>query len=119
MSATARLVVFSNPVEGREDEFNDWYTNTHSPDVLKTGVAVGFTRYRCSGVELAPGIPEPSRYAVIYEVTAQTVEDVEKAVQILKESVEAGQSDVSPSLDLGSISAAWLLPITDHVSNET
>ena len=28
-------VVFSNPVEGKDDEFNDWYDNVHIPDLLQ------------------------------------------------------------------------------------
>ena len=28
------VVVMSNPVEGKEDEFHDWYENTHLDEVL-------------------------------------------------------------------------------------
>lgn len=37
--ATALLVVLTEPVEGREDEYNIWYSNNHFDDVLK---AAGF-----------------------------------------------------------------------------
>ncbi|MBA3745168.1 DUF4286 family protein [Sporichthya sp.] len=118
MSAQALLVVFSNAVEGADEEFNRWYNTTHSPDIVKLGVAVSFTRYKASGVPLMAGIPEPARYAVIYEITATTVEGVQQAAAILKEGLEAGQTDISPSMDLTSVQAAWLLPITDHVVGE-
>jgi hypothetical protein len=29
------FVVLTNPVEGKEDTYNDWYTNVHLGDVLK------------------------------------------------------------------------------------
>jgi len=29
------LIVLTNPVEGKEDSFNDWYTNQNLHDVLK------------------------------------------------------------------------------------
>ena len=29
------LLFFCNPVEGREDEYNKWYTDTHLQDVVK------------------------------------------------------------------------------------
>jgi len=27
-------IVFSNPFEGKDDEFNEWYDNVHLPQVL-------------------------------------------------------------------------------------
>jgi len=39
------LIVFTNPVEGRDDEYNDWYTNTHLPDVLKIPGITGAQRF--------------------------------------------------------------------------
>ncbi len=30
------VIVLSNPVEGREGEFHDWYENTHLDEVLST-----------------------------------------------------------------------------------
>lgn len=118
MPVSGVLVVFSNPVEGADDEFNEWYTNTHAPDIIKLGAAVSFTRYKASGVPLLPGIPEPGKYAVIYEVTAETVEQIEDAAARLQAGLGAGQTDISPSMDLTSVQAAWLLPITEHVTSD-
>ena len=39
--ATGAMVVFSNPTEGREDEYNDWYDNTHLPEVCALDGVVG------------------------------------------------------------------------------
>ncbi len=33
--AKYNLIALTNPLEGRDDEFNDWYTNVHLADVLK------------------------------------------------------------------------------------
>ena len=33
--ATYLMAVLTNPVEGREAEFNVWYSEQHVPDVLK------------------------------------------------------------------------------------
>ena len=30
----ATLLVFSDPVAGREDEYHTWYTETHLPELL-------------------------------------------------------------------------------------
>jgi hypothetical protein len=34
-------LVFSNPVEGREDEYNAWYDEVHLPDVQRIPGVVG------------------------------------------------------------------------------
>ena len=52
----SKMFVFSNPVEGMEDMFNEWYNSQHLPDVIAVpGVAAG-QRY-----ELAPmKMPDPT-----------------------------------------------------------
>jgi hypothetical protein len=47
------MLVFTNPVEGREEEFNDWYDNVHIPDTLRTDGFVAVTRYELAGVQPA------------------------------------------------------------------
>ena len=37
--ATHRLIVFTQPTEGKEDEYNRWYDEVHLGDVLETGEA--------------------------------------------------------------------------------
>jgi hypothetical protein len=39
-------LVFSNPVHGKEDEFNAWYDDVHVPEVLRTEGYVSATRYK-------------------------------------------------------------------------
>jgi hypothetical protein len=29
------MLVLTNPVEGKDAEYNEWYTNTHLPDILR------------------------------------------------------------------------------------
>jgi hypothetical protein len=113
--AEALLVVFSNAVDGQHGEFNRWYTETHVPDVIKLGGATAGRRYRSSGVPLLPGIPEPGQYAAIYQVEAGTVEEIEKIAATLGGSLATDEADISPTMDLPSVRAAWLLPISDEI----
>lgn len=41
-----KLIVMSNPVEGRDDEFNRWYDDVHLGDVFKVAGVIGAERYR-------------------------------------------------------------------------
>jgi hypothetical protein len=40
------MLVFANPIPGREAEFNDWYTNTHMGDLVQLPGWVGAQRFR-------------------------------------------------------------------------
>lgn len=60
------LVVFTNPVEGKEDEYNAWYNGRHLGDVVGTGPFVRAQRFRLEDVD--PHVPSKFRYLAIYEV---------------------------------------------------
>jgi hypothetical protein len=59
------VLVFTNCADpARGKEFNDWYDNTHVPDVLETPGFVSCTRYEMVG---DPG-PGQGNFLAIYEV---------------------------------------------------
>jgi hypothetical protein len=60
-----RLVVFTNPVAGREAEYNDWYDNRHLDDVLNVPGFYKAQRFRLEN----PMSAEPAEYdyLAIYE----------------------------------------------------
>ena len=61
----ATVLVFTNCADpAREKEFNDWYDNTHVPDVLETPGFVTCTRYQLAG---DPG-PGQAKFLSVYEV---------------------------------------------------
>jgi len=63
--AKATVLVFTNCADpAREKEFNEWYDNTHVPDVLETPGFVGCTRYEMIG---NPG-PGQGKFLAVYEV---------------------------------------------------
>ena len=106
------LIVLSEPVEGAdEDEFNRWYSQDHAPEMVERGAAVSFRRLKASGIPLTAGVPELPTYAAVYEIEAETVEDVEKIQQQLADTkhLRRGMSD---TLDLSSVRAAFYLPVS-------
>lgn len=98
------LVVMTNPVAGREDEFNDWYENQHIADVLALPGFVGAQRFELGDGQVGPELSPQGyhRYLVLYEIEI----DPAAALQILGEAVEQGRVPVSPALDLAS-TAQW------------
>lgn len=60
----AALTVLNNPLEGRDDAFNDWYTNVHIRDVMRFGGSIRVQRLEASTVQ----VEAPShRYFTIYD----------------------------------------------------
>jgi len=97
-SATHRLFVFSNPVEGREDEYNDWYDDVHMREVLEVD---GFVA--CQRFAVDPGTEgAPARYLAVYEIDAA---DPAAAYATLQNSVS--EMNVTDAIDRSSVSA-WI-----------
>lgn len=63
-------VVFTNPVSGREDEYNDWYTNQHLDDVLAAPGFVAARRFHIAD----PKDNAPYRYLSLYEIESDGVQ---------------------------------------------
>lgn len=63
------MVVATSPVEGKEDEYNEWYTNEHVPALL---TCPGFTSARRFRVH---GEPDGHKYLAIYELEADDLRE--------------------------------------------
>ncbi|MEW6476929.1 MAG: hypothetical protein AB1679_32125 [Actinomycetota bacterium] len=114
----AILVVQTNPTEPeREEEFNQWYTGTHLPDVLTVAGYTAAQRYRLvEGVDLLEGLEPPrQRYLAIYELDT---DDLEQAAKDLRETVFGGDMAISDALDLGSVAVNFYVPISERVTAE-
>jgi hypothetical protein len=105
----AILVLGTNPVSAeREDEYNDWYTNTHIGDVMKLDGVTSARRFVLSPVRPAPGAaPSPFRYLAIYEVEA---DDLQRLAVDLREAQASGQMYVSDALG-SPVSTDFYVPI--------
>jgi hypothetical protein len=61
------MVVFTNPVAGREDEFNEWYDGVHIPEVSAAMGIETVGRYEAAPrPEDRP--PPPHRYMALYDL---------------------------------------------------
>jgi hypothetical protein len=56
----------------REEEFNDWYSNIHIPDLLAVPGFVRAARY----VNPDPSSWETGKYLAIYEIETDNIQDV-------------------------------------------
>ena len=90
---THHLFVFSNPTEGREDDYNEWYDNTHLAEVLQVPGIVAAQRYQVA-TTLAGSLPH--RYLAVYDIEG---DDPTAALTELGKA--AGGMNMSDAYDAG------------------
>jgi hypothetical protein len=66
------FVVLTNPVDGREAEYNEWYDRRHLQDVLAIPGFVAAQRFLTGELATFPALPW--KYLAIYEVAPDAVE---------------------------------------------
>lgn len=104
------LVVFTNPAEGLEVAFNDWYDKQHIDDLLNIPGILGAQRFRLSTKQRFKP-PYPYQYMAIYEV------DADQADQVIKTMNERVGTAAMPMTDaLGKERVGWFFePLTEHM----
>lgn len=115
------LLVFSNPVDGCEDEFNDWYTNHHLDEILAIEGFVQAQRFRLADARMTRDTPDaPYRYLALYEVEEEALERADSALFELARTeraaaIAAGRTPklvMSPAMDR-DLRTWWYTSVSD------
>jgi hypothetical protein len=104
-----KLVVMTEPVAGREDEYNEWYTHQHLADVV---AVPGFRSAQRFKLTDAMGFDHPNRYLAIYEIDSDNPQEV-LAEMFRRRGTPA--MVVSDSLDLSKASVGLFEPCSPVV----
>jgi len=73
------FVVLSNPVDGEEENYNDFYSNRHIPDVLNVPGIKTAKRYILADAQRMAA-PSPYRYLAIYEVETDDLKSLAEEI---------------------------------------
>ncbi len=109
MNKKYTYVFFTNAVAGRDDDYNDWYTNQHLPDVLKVPGFVAGRRFRLSEAGLMGAAPS-HRYLTIYEV-----ETADPEATLAELQARAPEMVMSDALNIEDVTGALWEAVTDRV----
>jgi len=104
------FVVLTNPTEGNEDDFNEWYTNEHLTDVLKLPGFLSAQRFRFAPKD--PVQTAPYRYLALYEIET---DDLATTHQNLVDVARTEQMPFSPAIDDSDLIGWYFEPITERV----
>ena len=102
------FMVFANGVEGREDEFSDWYENVHLAEVLALPGFVSAQRFQIVG-DPADGL----KFLAVYELAG----DPGQALAALGAAVESTMN-MSDSMDSSSVVTKLYSPRTDKMTDD-
>jgi hypothetical protein len=94
------MVVMSNPVPGREEEFERWYQEVHLPELVALD---GFVSAQRFNREVTLGAAQSWPHMAIYEIES---EDIEATIGALVTVAEAGKLTMSGAIDTAATSAA-------------
>jgi hypothetical protein len=89
-----QMLVFTNAVEGRDDDFNRWYDDVHLAEVLALPVFTGARRYRLADAQLFDD--QSFRYVAIYEYRGTAREAVDALMQA------SASFDMGDSMDMSA-----------------
>ena len=109
------MTVRSNPVAGREAEYNEWYDRHHLPDLLATPTLVAAQRYRLAPVQLPDraGYVKPRHtYMVVYEIET---DDLGRTRDQLWSPENIARIRPSEAFDSSSVDCQFFTPIGPHV----
>lgn len=103
MAKKYKLVVFTNAVEGKDKEFNDWYQNTHLAQIVSIKSFVQAQRFRFH-TNIVPGSPNPSRYMAIYDIET---DDINAALGAMNELAASGGMPLPDSMAQPIVGAVY------------
>lgn len=104
------LIALTNPLEGRDDEFNEWYMSEHPTDAFKLPGNVAAQRYKLRDIQHRSG-PLERKYMAVYE---RDIEDVSESLNALAAASGTDAMKLSPAVSPERM--VWIYqPITDRI----
>jgi hypothetical protein len=106
------LVGFGNCVEGREDEYHDWYNNRHMDDVLNIPGFVKGQRFVIHDTNVAGQSKSPWKYLALFEIAT---DDMRASLDTLVARSGTELMPASDTVELKSVATFIYRPITPPV----
>jgi hypothetical protein len=103
MAKKYRMVIFTNAVEGKDKEYNDWYQNTHLKQIVSIKSFVQAQRFRFH-TNIIPGSANPSRYMAIYDIET---DDINATLGAMNEMAASGRMPLPDSMAPPTIGAVY------------
>jgi hypothetical protein len=101
------MIVLSNPVAGREAEFDEWYDKTHVREVVSVPGYISGQRFRAVPVKGMPTPPMSYESYALYEIET---DDIQKTVDGLMARNGTSELPIDGCFDLKGAFAMIIEP---------
>lgn len=108
------MLVLSNPVQGREEEFERWYRDTHVPEMLQLPGFVACQRLVLSEAQM--GRSHPQRHLALWEIET---DDLAAVHDRLRSDMVSGALADCEAFDRATAVSHTFTPITERVTGGT
>jgi len=106
------FIVFTNPVEGKESEYNDWYNRQHIPDVLNVPGFVSGQRFRLADAQMSRDDNRTHKYLAVYEIET---DDLAGTLKELRARGGTAEIVLSDAIDTKNVATYVFTPIAEKV----
>jgi hypothetical protein len=106
------FIVLTNPVEGKESEYNDWYNRQHIPDVLNVPGFVSAQRFHLADDQMSRDGNRAHKYLAVYEIET---DDLAATLKELR--ARSGTAEIVPSdaIDMKNVATSIFTPVAERV----
>ncbi len=106
------FLALTNPVAGKEAEFNEWYDKHHVPDVINVPGFISGQRFRLADSQFGGESSKAFKYLALYEIET---DDVAATIKELR--ARGGTADIVPSdaIDMKNVATYMFTPIKEKV----
>jgi hypothetical protein len=106
------FLALTNPVPGKEDQFNEWYDTHHVPDVINVPGFISGQRFRLADSQFGGESSKAFKYLALYEIET---DDIAATIKELR--ARGGTADIVPSdaIDMKSVATYMYTPIKEKV----
>lgn len=106
------MIVFSNPADGLEDAYLDWYAGQHIHDLLRIPGYVGCKFYKLADVQLS-ATEQQYKYMIIWDLET---DDIESVINDIAARMKDGRTVFVPAFAPGYFDTT-MTPITKYVTS--
>ena len=107
-----KFMAFTNAMDGREEEFNDWYDRQHVPDVLSVPGFVSAQRFVAADAQMTS---VQHKYMTIYEIET---DDLAATLSAFGTRAAEGKIVMSDAVDRAGAAMSIYRPLGDPVERK-
>lgn len=104
-----KLLVFSEPFEGQEDQYNEWYTRRHLADICALEGFASAQRFKLHSVSMGTTL---NRYMAIYDVET---DDPDRVIENMFAARDTLAMPIDPAFNLDATSVMLYEELTGQV----